>query len=433
MKDYYVYIYLDPRYSEESVILNKAYSNRIIYVGKGKNNRIYDHLRGSNLINSNWKTNTINSILKNIDLEEYRNNYIFKVASNLTNDEALELELNIMLHIGTKYKIHNNIKKGTLLNATLCGVPNPILFGKNNGMYGRSVSDILDGSELEQWKKHISDSLKFYWSNITPNNKIKHVKNTKDGLKRYWKELSTEEYNRRLDTIRKTFNGKYWTDFIEDSEIELKVKLSKNKFKETLANRSDLENKKIKDKIGLGVKKFIDENGTYRDLWRKQYGDEIANELIKKTNQKLSNLRKKYFENLSDEELSKWDIIWKNNSGNFRKFIDSLTEEEYQQWILNNRAGKNNPMYGQGDKLKGSKNGRAKKYILHMPTGERYYFHGTLKKFTNEVLKKIKPQPHRKYFPKILKEDIELDGWYLKEIIDNDFDYIKYDYIKYEG
>ena len=32
-----------------------------------------------------------------------------------------------------------------------------------------------------------------------------------------------------------------------------------------------------------------------------------------------------------------------------------------------------------------------------------------------------------------LKEDIEIDGWYIKEIIDNDFDYTKNNYIKYEG
>lgn len=433
MKEYYVYIYLDPRHLSDHTILNKTYNNRIIYVGKGKDNRMYDHLKESSLINNNWKSNTLKSILKKIDLEEYMNNYIFKIADNLNNDEALKLELDVMQQIGTKYEIHPIIKKGTLLNATICGVPNPILFGKNNGMYGKSVTNILSENEIEQWKKSISEKLKSYWSNISIEDKIKHTEDTKVGLKRYWDELSTEEYNKRLDIIRKTFNGKHWTDFIEDSEVELKVKLAKDKFKATLANRSESENKIIKNKIGKGVKKYIEENGTYRDMWRREYGNKRADELIEESKKKMSKSTKKYFKNLSEEELSKWKSIWKNNSNNVRKFIDSLTDEEYKQWILNNRAGKNNPMYGQGDKLKGSKNGRAKKYILHMPNGERYYLHGTLKHFTNNVLKKIKPQPHRKYFNRILKEDIEIDGWYIKEIIDNDFDYTKNNYIKYEG
>lgn len=432
MKEFYVYIYLDPRHLSKNRILDKTYNNRIIYVGKGKNNRMYDHLIKSNLIKNNWKSNTLNSILKNIELEEYKDNYIFKIADNLDNDEALKLELDVMLQIGTMYEIHPTIKKGTLLNATICGVPNPILFGENNGMYRRSVVNVLNECELKQWKNNISKGIMSYWSNISSNDKIKHTTNTKKGAKQYWKELSDEEYNKRLSIIRKTFSGKHWTDFIEDDEIESRVNLSKDKFKITLSNRSEIENKKIKDKISKGVKRHIDENGTYIDIWRRKHGDEKCNEMIEEHKKKMSESRKEYFKNLSEEELSKWKSIWKNNSNNTRKFIDSLTDEEYKQWILNNRVGKNNPMYLQGDKLKGSKNGRAKKYILHTPTGERYYLHGTLKYFINNVLKKMKPQPHRKYFNRILSEDIEIDGWYIKEIIDNDFDYINHNYIKYE-
>lgn len=433
MKEYYVYIYLDPRHSGETLILDKIYKNKIIYVGKGKKNRLYDHLYESNLIKNNWKTNTIKSILKNIDLATYRDNYIFKIADNLTNDEALALELDIMLQVGTKYKIHSSVKKGTLLNATICGVPNPILFGKNNGMYNRSVTDILSESELKQWKESISKGLKSYWSNIPLDDKNMHAENTKAGIKQYWEELSIKEYNERLNVIRKTFKGKHWTDFIDKNKVELKVKLAKDKFKETLFNRSEIEHKTIKDKISKGVKKNIEENGTYRDIWRKKYGDKIADKLIEECSKKSRESHKQYFKKLSGEELAKWKIIWKNNGKNFKKFIDSITPEEYEQWILNNRAGKNNPMYGKGHKLEGSNNGRAKKYILHTPSGERYYLNGTLKKFTNNVLKKIKPQPHRKYFDRILKEDIEIDGWYLKEIIDDNFDYLKHNYIKYES
>ena len=122
MKNYYVYVYLDPRFINYQTIENIKINYRIIYVGKGKNTRIYDHIKHSNLEKNNIKNNTIKKLIELYSIEKYKAKYIIKIKDGLTDNQALELEYKVMKKIGTFIPIHKDIKKGTLLNSTLCGV-----------------------------------------------------------------------------------------------------------------------------------------------------------------------------------------------------------------------------------------------------------------------------------------------------------------------
>jgi len=85
---FYIYVYLDPRklriFQYNELIFNFA----PFYIGKGEGNRLYAHLNESkNLKNNYLKHRKIRSIWK-IGL----NPIIFKIAENLTNNEANFLE-----------------------------------------------------------------------------------------------------------------------------------------------------------------------------------------------------------------------------------------------------------------------------------------------------------------------------------------------------
>jgi len=84
-----------------------------------------------------------------------------------------------------------------------------------------------------------------------------------------------------------------------------------------------------------------------------------------------------------------------------------------------------------GNLVSGNKNGKAVQWIIHLPNGTKYYCDGTFKKFCRTILRKYKPQPHRKYMNEILKLDVPVNGWYFKKVNDS-FNYSEKNYIKYE-
>ena len=87
-------------------------------------------------------------------------------------------------------------------------------------------------------------------------------------------------------------------------------------------------------------------------------------------------------------------------------------------------------MYGKGYKLEGSKNGRSKKFLIFTPWNEIFYCNGTYKKFCEEYCKEISPNPARKYFKEIRNKDKEIEGWYIKEI-ENEEELENYNYTIY--
>ena len=61
---------------------------------------------------------------------------------------------------------------------------------------------------------------------------------------------------------------------------------------------------------------------------------------------------------------------------------------------------------------------------------EKFYCNGTFKKFCKNYCTQLKPNPAKKYFSKIIKENKEIDGWNiitLKEDLKDISEYIIYD------
>ena len=106
MNEYYVYVYLDPRKKGNFNYNEYSFEYEPFYVGKGKKSRYLRHLK-----TNEWnpiKNNKINKIKS-----EGHNPIIVKVSSNLSNEEAVLLEIDLIRLIG---KITSN--KGPLTNVS---------------------------------------------------------------------------------------------------------------------------------------------------------------------------------------------------------------------------------------------------------------------------------------------------------------------------
>ncbi len=81
---FYVYIYLDPRKKGNFIYGEYEFNYEPFYVGKGSNNRCYNHLLKSNLNNKDnlFKSNKIKKIIKlGYDLKK---GFIIKQKENMT-------------------------------------------------------------------------------------------------------------------------------------------------------------------------------------------------------------------------------------------------------------------------------------------------------------------------------------------------------------
>jgi len=105
LTDYYVYIYLDPRKPNIYIYGDLKFEYEPFYVGKGRGDRMYHHLRGYNSRNSYLK-NKINKIK-----ESGLSPIIIKLISNVNENIAFEKEKEYILKIG---RLKNNT--GCLVN-----------------------------------------------------------------------------------------------------------------------------------------------------------------------------------------------------------------------------------------------------------------------------------------------------------------------------
>lgn len=95
-KEYYVYVYLDPRKKGEYKYGDYEFDYEPFYVGKGKDYRYKRHLRESEYTkNNNYKNNKIKKII-NCGLKPI----VIKFRENLTESLAHELEEKMILEIG---------------------------------------------------------------------------------------------------------------------------------------------------------------------------------------------------------------------------------------------------------------------------------------------------------------------------------------------
>ncbi len=108
-KDYYVYVYLDQTKIGKWSFKNLEFEYQPFYVGKGRKKRDMMHLCQYSLKLHNFK----NSIIKSIINKTGEQPIHYRVYENLTNLEAIELEIEFIKHFGRK-----DNKTGILANGT---------------------------------------------------------------------------------------------------------------------------------------------------------------------------------------------------------------------------------------------------------------------------------------------------------------------------
>lgn len=442
--NYYVYIYLNPLKKGKFKTSNGIFEYEPIYVGKGCNNRIYHHISEKFLSINNHRYNLLNKIIKTIGINEYKSNYILKIKDNLTENDSLLLEYNIMYELGTYYDIHPLIKRGPLLNFTLCGVKNPIMYGKNNPMYNKSFYDVwkekypikIFNEMIKDHTELLSKNTKQYWDTLKLNKKDYSdvCFNIKNGVNTYWSNLTKDEYNNVIEKRSINFKNFYKLHnsfkefYIKKHGLEEGMRREKTRRKKISKSVSefwsnmDPEKKKehsLKTKVGLY--KFIKEYKTVDNYIKLKFGEEYYNTWKKEILLNQSKSQKERWRNMSDEEIFNHSIKLKNAWKN-KNDIDLLNHR-------NKYVGEKNPMFNNGFKVSGNKNGRSTQWIIHIPNGEKYYCDGSFKRFCSDILRKYKPQPHRKYLTEIIKNDSPVDGWYFKKV---DRNFNTKNYIIYE-
>ena len=93
MDIYYVYVYLNPLKPGKYVYGDIQFECEPFYIGKGKNLRMYSHLK------MNRKNNIKNGIIKKI-LNENKTPIIIKLYENLSEQTALDIECDLIKKMG---------------------------------------------------------------------------------------------------------------------------------------------------------------------------------------------------------------------------------------------------------------------------------------------------------------------------------------------
>lgn len=109
--EYYVYVYSDPRKHGIYNYGKYKFDYEPFYIGKGKNNRLYNHMQPKKLSKNTYKSNKINKILKS-GLKPI----IVKIEDNISEKKSLKFERNLIESIGienlTNIKIGGQEKDG---------------------------------------------------------------------------------------------------------------------------------------------------------------------------------------------------------------------------------------------------------------------------------------------------------------------------------
>lgn len=159
-KEYYVYVLLDPRWSGTWNYEDFIFENKPFYIGKGKGKRIKSHLWESSLKRSCLK----NSILKAILNNGYDKPISIKVYEGLSEDRALEIEVEIIKFFG---RMDRN--EGILANHTDGGDGHSGCHLPKLKLRKKLYQYNLDGRFIKEWDSvtSVEDELGISSSNIS--------------------------------------------------------------------------------------------------------------------------------------------------------------------------------------------------------------------------------------------------------------------------
>lgn len=120
-KDYYVYVYLNQLIPGKWAYKDLVFEYQPFYVGKGRNRREIEHLCPYMLEKKSYKSSTIKSIKNKTGQPPIH----YRIFEHLTNDEAIEIEIDFIKTFGRK-----DNKTGILTNCTDGGMVRIIFHSK---------------------------------------------------------------------------------------------------------------------------------------------------------------------------------------------------------------------------------------------------------------------------------------------------------------
>lgn len=184
MKDFYVYVLLDPRKPGNYHYQKLIFNFEPFYVGlSSTENRINEHIKESKNGNgyNKHKMNKINKILnENLEL------IVIKVRQNLTRNEAQKLEISLIKELG-----RINLKTGPLTNLT-------------DGGDG-TVGYIPTNKAKYKWFK----SIKKHYENPENRKKCGYYNSIEYFIEKYGIIEGEKRYNERITKIKNSIHKTY--------------------------------------------------------------------------------------------------------------------------------------------------------------------------------------------------------------------------------
>jgi len=283
-KQFYVYVYTDPRKPGDYNYGEYHFDYEPFYVGKGKEDRLYAHLCENTEINTNkHKIEKINNI---IDEDFNIKKYIIKVECDMKEEDAFELEKELISNIG-----RIDFGDGPLTNLT----------GGGEGISGCSFSS--------ETKQKISKKAKERWDNWSIERREEIRQNISVGVKKAFTKMSKKDRDIMIENIKK----EYYTRTEEQNKERVdKIQKTRESMKNEIYTKVSESNKKCW------------ENKTEEEI--KAFSDEIRERT------------KERFQNMSEEER-------KNNKDRCKKVCENIPYEKRQEMIKNQKIAARNRIY----------------------------------------------------------------------------------------